>query len=310
MKTETADAWASPTDPVRYVNRRTGAVETERIYGEAGLRWCYGNPLGRLAVEALVKRAAFSRWYGRRMDRSSSREKIAPFLRDYGLDPSEFADPVDSYRTFNDFFYRKLKPSARPIALGADVLVFPADGRHLAFPNVEEAEGFFVKGQRFELDSFLSDVVLSQRFRGGSALFSRLCPVDYHRFHFPTDGTPEPARLVNGPLYSVNPLALRRNLSIFAENRRWLTDFATPRFGRVLLAEIGATNVGATVYTYAPSVPAAKGDEKGFFKFGGSYLITVFEPGRVRFDEDLVSNTSRGLETHARMGERCGLAAG
>ena len=291
------------------MNRATGEIEIERIYGEAGLRWCYGNPLGRLAVEALVKRAAFSRWYGRRMDRPSSREKIAPFLRDYGLDPSEFAEPVDSYRTFNEFFYRKLKPSARPIAPGDSSLVFPADGRHLAFENVEQAEGFFVKGQVFAFDSFLADVVLTQRYRGGSALFSRLCPVDYHRFHFPADGVPEAARLINGPLYSVNPLALRRNLGIFAENRRWLTDFATPRFGRILLAEIGATNVGATVYTYAPSSPVTKGSEKGFFKFGGSYLITLFEPGRIRFDGDLLANTSRGLETYARMGEHAGEAA-
>ncbi|MFM7101363.1 MAG: phosphatidylserine decarboxylase, partial [Verrucomicrobiota bacterium] len=209
-----------PADPVQFFNRSTGAVETERIYGEAYLRWVYGNPLGRLALHALVKRALFSRWYGWRMDRPASRARVAPFIREYGLDIAEFADPPESFRTFNEFFYRRLKPSARPVAAGDDVAVFPADGRHLAVPDVTLATAVYVKGQRLDLAELLGDAELAREFTGGSLILSRLCPVDYHRFHFPVAGTAGAPVLLPGFLYSVNPIALRQNLRHLAANRR------------------------------------------------------------------------------------------
>src|SRR5678810_191577 len=94
---------------IEYFNRYTGKVEIEEIYGEGFLRWTYGNPLGKLSLEGLVKRAFFSKWYGRRMDSPGSCKKVLPFIRDYGLNAEEFADSPESYRTFNEFFYRKLK---------------------------------------------------------------------------------------------------------------------------------------------------------------------------------------------------------
>ena len=90
--------------PIQFYNRHTGEVETESVYGEGFLRWAYGNPLGRLTVEVAVKRLLFSRWYGWRMNRPASQSKVQPFIQNYGVDVDEFADPVDSYRSFNEFF--------------------------------------------------------------------------------------------------------------------------------------------------------------------------------------------------------------
>lgn len=84
-------------DIIKFFNRYTGRVETEQVYGAAWLRWIYGNPVGRLALEAVVKRPFFSRWYGWRMDREGSRHKVMPFIRDFGLDVREFADPPESF---------------------------------------------------------------------------------------------------------------------------------------------------------------------------------------------------------------------
>jgi hypothetical protein len=103
---------ASP--PITFFNRLTQRIETEAVYGEGFLRFSYESPLGALPLHALVKRAAFSRWYGNRMDAPASRAKVAPFLATYGVDVSEFADAPDSFRTFNEFFYRKLKPAGAP----------------------------------------------------------------------------------------------------------------------------------------------------------------------------------------------------
>ncbi|MDO8944577.1 MAG: phosphatidylserine decarboxylase, partial [Desulfobacterales bacterium] len=128
-------------EPIQCLNRYTGRIETEQVYGERFLRFTYGNPLGRIALHALVKRSVFSRWYGWRMDAPRSRAKVAPFIRQYGVDTGEFADPPDSYRSFNEFFYRRLTPAARPIAPGERTAVFPADGRHLGFQDISRIEG-------------------------------------------------------------------------------------------------------------------------------------------------------------------------
>ena len=287
-----------------FIDRRDGEVKTETIYGERPLRWVYGNPLGRLAQWLFIRRWFVSAWYGRRMDTVKSSLRIRPFIERYGLDESEFAEPVDEYNTFNEFFYRKLKPSARPVDAAAGSVVFPADGRHLAFADISAEIDFFVKGQSFDLAQFLGDEDLAKRYDGGSMLISRLCPVDYHRFHFPCAGEVGIPRFINGWLYSVNPIALVTRPSIFWENKRVVTLIESTKLGQVQFVEIGATMVGGIRQTYMPGEAVAKGDEKGYFAFGGSSVVVLFEKGRVEFDADLLENTANGLETYARVGER------
>lgn len=293
-------------EPIRYFNRYTGRVETEQVYGQSFLQWTYGNPLGRLSLHGLVKRAAFSRWYGRRMDAPQSRQKVAPFIRQFAVNPEEFADTPESYATFNEFFYRKLKPGARPIAQGDDVTVFPADGRHLGFQDISKIEGIFVKGARFDLATLLQDEALAAQYHTGSMVLSRLCPVDYHRYHFPVGGIPDAPRHITGALFSVNPIALRQNIRIFTENKRAWCRIDSPVFGPVIMFEIGATCVGSFEYTYTPGQPVEKGAEKGFFRFGGSSTITLFPPGAVRLDADLIEQSKAGMELYARIGDHMG----
>lgn len=298
-----------PATPITFFNRLTRRIETEAVYGEGFLRFTYESNLGALPLHALVKKAAFSRWYGRRMDAPASRAKIDPFLETYGVDVSEFADSPDSFRTFNEFFYRKLKPQARPIAAGENEIAFPADGRHLVLPDIAACDDFFIKGTRFDLAALLRDAALAERFDRGSMLISRLCPVDYHRFHFPCAGTPGPARQINGPLYSVSPIALRKRPSILWENKREITVLRTKKLGEMLLLEVGATCVGSIVQTFTPGDEIAKGDEKGYFRFGGSCFITIFEPGKIRFTDDLIEHSKVGREVYARMGDVAALTA-
>ena len=288
---------------ITFFNRHTGRVETEAVYGEGALRFAYEHPLGALPLHWLVKRKFFSAWYGWLMNRRGSRRRIMPFIEQFGLDPGEFEKSPGEFASFNEFFSRRLAPGARPVDPRDEVIIFPADGRHLAIPDASKCESFFVKGARFDLPALLGDPELAARFAGGSLLISRLCPVDYHRFHFPCNGTPGEPRLINGPLYSVSPIALRRRPTILWENKRFLTVLESPRLGQVLLLEIGATNVGSIIHTNPARQPVKKGDEKGFFLFGGSCFITVFEPGRVRFADDLIEHSAAGREVYARMGE-------
>ena len=293
-------------EPIRFFNRDTGKLETEQVYGEAFLRWTYGSPLGKLALAAFVKRPFFSAWYGRRMSTRASAGKVVPFIAQYGLDPAEFAQPPDAFASFNEFFYRKLQPAARPIDADESSAVFPADGRHLGFARAADSGGVFVKGQRFDLPALLGDAALAARYAEGALVLSRLCPVDYHRFHFPLAGVPGETRLIDGPLFSVSPLALRRRLAYLWTNKRTVTRLVTRDFGTVVLLEIGATCVGTIAQTYTPGEPVAKGAEKGYFAFGGSSTLTLFEPGAIRLAPDLLEHSANQVELYARIGSRMG----
>lgn len=295
-------------EPIRFYNRYTQTTETEQVYGEKWLRWIYSTGLGRFSAWALIRRAIFSKWYGWRMDRRISAQKVLPFIADYNLDVDEFARSPLEFKTFNEFFYRGLKKGARPIAPGDDVAVFAADGRHLAFPDADAAEGFYVKGAKFTFAELFADEALAKEFAGGTMVISRLCPVDYHRFHFPVAGTPGEPREINGYLYSVSPIALRRNVGYLVQNKRSLTLIEGTRFGRVAVFEVGATCVGTIKNVFLPGRAVAKGDEKGFFTFGGSCVITVFQRGRLQLDADVAGQSARHIETYARMGDRLGVA--
>ena len=291
---------------IQFFNRYTAQIETEVVYGEKWLRIILFNPFGQLALHTVAKRAGFSRWYGWRMSASGSKARVKPFIETYGIAEEEHVKRTDEFTSFNDFFYRKLKPKARPVDSATDSVVFPADGRHLGFAKASEVEGVFVKGQKFDLERLLGDSDLAARYADGSAVFSRLCPVDYHRFHFPVGGVPGNARLINGQLYSVNPLALRDRLGILWENKRFVTEIDTKEVGKVLMLEIGATNVGSVNLTCVPTRPVKKGEEKGYFAFGGSATFTIFEPGRVKLADDLLEQSAQQRELYAKVGDYMG----
>ena len=292
-------------EPIRYYNRLTKALETEQVYGERWLRLAYETCWGSL-LKQIVRKPFFSRWYGRRMARPASRSLVAPFIEEFGLDASEFADPQESFKSFNEFFIRRLKPEARPFDPDSETATFPCDGRHLGFPDISEVTSVFVKGQRFSLASLLGCTELGNRFARGSLVLSRLCPTDYHRFHFPAAGIASTSSLINGALFSVSPIALRRNLSYLWQNKRMITELETSRFGTIVMIDIGATNVGSISQTFTPGEKIHRGDERGYFSFGGSSTITLFEEGKITLADDLVEQTSHQTELYAPMGSLLG----
>ena len=111
---------------------------------------------------------------------------------------------------------------------------------------------------------------------------------------------------ITGWLYSVSPVALRRNIRYLVENKRMITRIDSPEFGRVLMLEVGATNVGSIRQGFVPGRQVAKGDEKGLFAFGGSCVITLFQRGKIRFDADLIEQSARYQETYVKMGDSLG----
>jgi len=288
--------------PIQYYERESGQLKTEKVAGEKWLVWLYYNPIGEATLWALAKRKLVSSIYGNRMDRTSSAKKIQPFIADFDIDMS--VAQKQEFSNFNDFFTRKLKADSRPVDTSSTVVVSPADGKVLAYTDISNS-WFIVKGYRFDVSSFLDNPGLAQKYHDGTLLIIRLAPMDYHRFHFPVSGNSSPNKKIDGDYYSVNPYALRKMAEIFCLNKREYTILSNPLFGDVVMAEVGATMVGSIVQTFKGS-SVNKGEEKGYFKFGGSTVVLMFEKSKIHIDEDLLVNTAKGYETTVKMGERIG----
>jgi len=295
----------SPPASLHYIDRRDGSLQTEVVLGDAMVRYVYGRLAGRLLRRSILTRPWFSKAYGQWQSSGASRPAISKVIRDLCIAMDDFEVPAEGFASFNDFFTRHLRPGARCIDPDAKRLVAPADGRALVFSPLAGDTLLPVKGRSISLTRLLGSAAEAQRFAGGSAVIVRLCPSDYHRYHFPCAGTASSSHTLPGPLESVNPVALARGRAILDHNQRDRTWIDSEHLGRVAYVEVGALCVGKIVQTFVPG-PVKAGLEKGYFAFGGSTVILVCEPGRVRFDEDLLTTTQRGYETLVRMGEGIG----
>jgi phosphatidylserine decarboxylase len=291
--------------PTLVFNRLTGRLEEEAIMGERLLRLLYGNPVGRALAGVLARQRWFSRLVGRLEDSAWSARKIRRVAAELAIDLTELGKPVEAYRTFNEFFTRTLRPSARPIDERPEAVISPCDARLLAFPAASQDHAVEVKGSALRTGALLGDEGLAGRFSGGTLLVYRLCPADYHRFHFPETCVPGPAVRTDGRLHSVHPLALGTGRVRLDRNLRERTLLESTA-GTVCMVEIGALCVGSIVQTYRPGEGARRGEEKGMFRFGGSTVIVIYEPGRVRVDADILERSRSGLETLVRVGMAVG----
>jgi phosphatidylserine decarboxylase len=291
-----------PQSPIQYYERGSKLLKTEKVAGEKWLVWLYNNPVGEATLWAMVKRKVVSSVYGSWMNCPSSTKKIQPFIEEFDIDMS--IAQKKNFNSFNDFFTRKLKNIARPIDTNSKIAVSPADGKILAYADIRNSD-FIIKGYRFDICSFLNNAGLAKNYLGGTLVIIRLAPFDYHRFHFPISGNASPITRIDGNYYSVNPLALRKMTEIFCLNKREYTIISSPLFGDVVMTEVGATMVGSIVQTYTGDF-VRKGEEKGYFKFGGSTVVLLFEKNKIYIDQDLLANTLKGYETVIKEGERIG----
>ena len=291
-------------EKIRYIERKTGEVKIEKVMGENFLEFLYYNPFGKLTLNAVVKRKILSDWYGKKMSSPESKNKIKDFIKDMDINMNEYKYPAEHYNNFNEFFYRELKDGARIIDKNEESLASPADSKILAYENIDEIQKFFVKGSEFSLEEFFQSKDLAEKYKGGTFVIFRLAPADYHRFHFPTSGKISENKKIVGYYYSVSTHAIKTNFRIFSENKREYAILSTEKFGDIAMVDVGATMVGGIVQTYKENSFVNKGDEKGYFLFGGSTCILVFEKDKVEIDKDILDNTKNKIETRIYMGEK------
>ncbi len=299
VQTETGNGILSMKQ-VEYIDRKSGARVVESVMGDKALRFAYETLLGRTLWSVLFGSKVISAYMGRRYDSPKSKTDIAKLASIPGCTPEEAEKPIADYGSFNEFFTRRLKPGARPVDEG---LVSPADGRLMLYLNADADRPFPLKGATRSLRTVFESEAPAGRY---DIAVIRLAPVDYHRFHFPCDCTTDaPVRVVPGKYHSVNPIALLRYPDVYSDNERQILK-CHAAFGDFWLVDVGAFGVGTIVQTYTGN-DHRKGDEKGYFKFGGSTVILVAPAGAITFDADLVKNSSEGLETRVFFGMRIGV---
>jgi phosphatidylserine decarboxylase len=207
------------------------------------------------------------------------------------------------FRSFNEFFIRRFRPGARRFVPEKGRMPAFAEARYLAYESVKPDEVFPVKGEHLSAERLLGGRACAE-FAGGPLLLARLCPTDYHRFHYPDSGRTLESWRIPGKLHSVNPAALKFRGDILCTNERHVSILETESLGKLAYVEVGALCVGLIVQSHDEKAPFARGDEKGYFLFGASTVIVLGQPGAWVPDEDLVEQTrTHRRETLVRLGQ-------
>ncbi|KAF8591714.1 hypothetical protein K439DRAFT_1401813 [Ramaria rubella] len=285
------------------------------FYGPAAIRFLTWNWIRELLKEQSIRQ-------GKIYD-STDPKKVLPqiksFIATYSIDTSELLErDLTKYPSFNSFFSRRLKPNARPAAFPNDpaIVSSAADSRLVVFHTVDAARKFWVKGRQFTVPHLLQDPALTASLGDRPCLaIWRLAPQDYHRFHSPVSATVRSITHIPGEYYTVNPQAINEDLDVFTANTRSIA-ILNAKLSKdssatvpVAFVAVGALLVGSITWEKKPGQEIQRGENLGFFAYGGSTVIGVFpQKANIKWDDDLLRASETGIEVLVRAGERVGVA--
>ncbi len=262
------------------------------------LRLLYGTVPGRLVLKLLVH-PAVSAAAGGFLDSRLSRILIMPFVKANHISMAGVERPDGGFPSFNAFFSRR----RRDIRFDPEPehVCAPCDGR-LSVQRLCRDGRFTVKHTVYSLASLLGSRKLAESFAGGTALLFRLMPGDYHRYHFIDAGEVLYRKTIPGVLHCVRPAALE-HFPVYAQNSRQYALLRTEHFGTMIQMEVGALLVGR-ICNDSGQRRFCRGEEKGYFEYGGSTVILIFRKGRIRLRGDLAAVLRNGEERFVKCG-RC-----
>ncbi len=267
---------------------------------DKSLHFLYETGFGRLLLKLIIRKpvSAVAGWF---MQRRVSALWIKGFIKNSHIDMSEYENR--KFRSFNDFFTRKIRPECRPIDAAPDHFISPCDCKLSVF-EIRSDSVFRIKGGTYTVEQLLRDRELADRFTGGTLLIFRLTVDDYHRYCYPDSGIKEDNVHIQGVYHTVNPIAYKR-YAVLKENTREYTLLHSDHFDDIIMMEVGATLVGRISNLHG-ACEVKKGREKGHFDFGGSTVAVLVRSGVLKVDEDILRNSENGCETVIKYGERIG----
>ena len=285
---------------MKIYNRKKGIYEETAQYGGNLLNILYNHPLGRLLIKVVIH-PIFSRINGWYNSTFFSKKKIQPFIQDYDICMDDF-EPTE-YRSFNDFFTRRIKEGKRQIDFTPENLVSVADSKLMLYP-IEQNNLIQIKGVEYTLSELVGNKINLDSFEGGHCMVFRLTMDDYHRYMYMDNGKLLKQYKIKGRLHTVSSISKAHK--IYRENTRVVNLLETQNFGEVICIEVGALLVGKIINH--PVTDFERGMEKGYFELGGSTIIVLFKKDCVELDKDIVKECLKDIEVKVQMGEKIGEA--
>lgn len=273
---------------MKYCNYKTNDVIN--IPENKALKFLYNNFFGRLILKIATTKV-IANIYRIYQNSRLSKHKINKFIKENNINMDDYIK--EEYKSFNDFFMRRIKPEKRKIENG---FVCPCDSKVSVY-NIDDSLILDIKNSKYTVNELIGEN--AEAYKNGTCIVFRLCVDDYHHYIYPFDGKVLNNKYINGKLHTVQPIALKK-CKVFSENSREVTVVESKKYGNVAIIEVGALMVGKIVNEKVTEF--AKGDEKGHFEFGGSTIIYLFEENKLKLNNDLYENTNNDIETVVKMG--------
>lgn len=280
------------------IKDRNGEIVVTNEKQNILLKKLYGTVCGRVILKALTA-PAVSKAAGAFMDSRLSVPLIKRFIKSSGIDTSQYV--MKKFRSYNEFFTRRVKRGMRPIDRMPSHFISPCDSK-LTVYKIGKSSVFRIKGSRYRVSELIQNDFLAKRYEGGYCMIFRLEVDDYHRYCYIDSGTKTENTFINGELHTVNPIALE-HYNIYKRNCREYTVLHTENFGDVVQVEVGAMMVGRIVNRHG-AAEVVRGEEKGKFEFGGSTIVLLVQEDMIRIDDDILRNSAENIETVVKYGEK------
>ena len=234
------------------------------------------------------------------MNSRLSKYKIKKFIKDNKIKITDYEKT--NYNSFNEFFTRKIISIKRPINMNKTAFISPCDSK-LSVYTISNDLTLNIKNSYYTIDTIIDKKILKE-YKEGYALVFRLSPTDYHRYCYIDSGYQEKNNKIKGILHTVQPIALKR-YNFYKTNTREWTILHTNNFNEVVHIEIGAMTIGKIKNEHENYI-FKKGEEKGYFEFGGSTIVLLVKKGIITIDEDILENSKNNIETYVKYGEKIG----
>lgn len=281
-------------------DRKSKKLVIEKQFKKSSLHFLYKTMVGRILLKLFFTTKCFSKLYSIYLNSKKSLKKIDTFIKKYNIDLSDYKSK--DYTSFNDFFVRKIKPDKRPYSLDQNTLISPADAKLMVY-QINNELTINIKNSTYTIRELLKDDTLGLSYHNGTCLVFRLTVDDYHRYHYIDDGYVKQHKIINGKLHTVGPISSER-YDVYIENQREVSLLQSANLSEFIQIEVGAILVGKI--TNHKVTTFKRGDEKGYFSFGGSTILMLFKEGAIKIDPDILIYSNKGIETKVKMGENIG----
>ena len=282
-----------------YKIKHRNSDKIEEVKSTKTLSFFYNTLIGRILLKICTMKF-ISYIAGIYMNSRLSKYKIKKFIKDNKIKITDYEKT--NYNSFNEFFTRKIISIKRPINMTKTAFISPCDSK-LSVYTISDDLTLYIKDSYYTIDTIIDKKILKE-YKEGYALVFRLSPTDYHRYCYIDSGYQEKNNKIKGILHTVQPIALKR-YNFYKTNTREWTILHTNNFDEVVHIEIGAMAIGKIKNEHENYI-FKKGEEKGYFEFGGSTIVLLVKKGIINIDEDILENSKNNIETYVKYGEKIG----